>query len=289
MKRLIPATLYSMLMAMPFSAHAHLYWIEPNEFYFYEKTKQMDKKVSEKLSFEISGGDTYFNADTNRTIDESTYQFTYLKPDGAPLKPEQQFSSPQRRIVEARADAKGTYTLAVTRTGSPMYYSKLTDDSWVAKAKDELTAQEKEGAKVFGGYFQHIKSYVTLHTPTDTWQKPLGHALEIIPLSHPNLIYAGDALKVKVLYMGKPVKDAVISGIYQGYRAKEHGKTPVSAKTDEQGVASLTFDQPSRWLITIKHVENQTDNKKADVYEHQASLMLEVNETWVKQWLEKVK
>jgi uncharacterized GH25 family protein len=286
MKKHLLATFCSALIVLPFSAQAHLYWIEPNEFFFYEKTKQMDKKVSEDLSFEISGGDTYFNADSNRTVDEAAYTFTYLKPDGSPLSPAREFNSPQRRIIETSVDSKGTYTLAVTRSGKPMYYSKLADDSWVAKAKDELTDDQMKGAKVFGGYFQHIKSYVTLHTPTDSWQKPLGHALEIVPLSHPNLVYSSDSLKVKVLYMGKPVKDTHVSAIYQGFRAKEHGKTPISVKTDETGVATLTFSQPSRWLITTKYIEKQGDNKKADLFEHQASLMLEVNEHWVKQWTE---
>lgn len=276
------------IFLLPQQALAHLYWIEPAEFYYYTKTKAMDDKVSETLTFEFSGGDVYFNADTNRSFGDDTaeYSFTYLLPDGSTLKPTRIFNGQTRLVVEAEANQKGTYTLAISRTGEPMYYAKLADDSWVAKAKDELTEQERLTAKVHGGYFQHSKSYITLHEMSDNWKKPLGHSLEIIPLSHPNHLYVRDSLPMQVLYQGKALAGAKLHAVYQGYRAKQHGKKPITTKTDEQGKAVISFDKASRWLITVKHSEATANQIKADSHEHQASLMLEVNQLWVKEWAE---
>jgi uncharacterized GH25 family protein len=273
------------ILLLPFSALAHQYWIEPNEFFFYSKTKAMDKKVSESLTFEFTGGDTYFNADVNRTHDPEAYSFTYLTPNGKALKPVQVFNGKNRRVIEANATQKGTYTLGISRTGAPMYYSKLADDSWVAKSKDQLTYAEKTGLKVSGGYFQHTKSYVTLHTPTDSWKKPVGHTLEIMPLSHPNKLFAGNVLRVKVLYKGAPLTNTTLVGIAQGDRAKKHGETAISTTTNERGIARLPFDWATRWLITVTHAETLENNPKANLHEHKASLMLEVNEPWVKEWV----
>lgn len=82
---------------------AHLYWIEPSEFFNYEKTKAMDAKVTENLTFEISGGDTYFNADTNRTFDKALneYSFSYRQPDRSQLEILRSFNGETRHIVEA--------------------------------------------------------------------------------------------------------------------------------------------------------------------------------------------
>ncbi len=285
MKNIVYALI--IIFLVPQQALAHLYWIEPAEFYYYAKTKAMDDKVSETLTFEFSGGDVYFNADTNRSFgdDASEYSFTYLLPDGSTLKPTHTFNGKTRHVVEAEANQKGTYTLAISRTGKPMYYSKLADDSWVAKAKDELTEKERLGAKVHGGYFQHSKSYITLHEMTNSWIKPVGHSLEIIPLSHPNDLYVGGSLPVQVLYQGKPLAGAELTAVFQGYRAKQHGEKPMTVQADAQGKAVIPFDRASRWLITVKHSEATTNQSKTDSHEHQASLMLEVNDPWVKEWM----
>lgn len=275
------------VLALPTVANAHLYWIEPNEFFFFAKTKAMDDKVSEKLSIESSGGDTYFNPDVNRLQDERAYRIEYRSPTGKVLAIKESFNGLSRHIDETALVEKGTYTLAISRTQSPMYYSKLANGQWVTKAKDELSDEEKQGGQVFGGYFQHMKSYVTLHTPTDAWKNPVGHTLELVPLSHPNLVTTGKSLKVQLLAHGKPLANTKIVGIYQGYRAKKHGETPLMAKTDAQGVATLKFPRSARWLLSAKHEEPQANNPKADLFEHQASLMLEVNEPWVFEWLEK--
>lgn len=272
------------VLLWPATANAHQYWVEPNEFFFFTQTEAMDDKVSENLTFDFSGADVYFNPDINRAAESDQYTLTITQPDGSALKPTATFNGKTRLVGEAALKQRGTYLLSVARTGEPMYYCKLKDASWVEKARDALSTEEAEGAHC-GGYFQYTKAYVTLHTPTDLWKESVGQALEIVPLSHPGTVFAGDTLKVKLLAGGKPLADTKIVGIYQGFRAKEHGQTPLAATTDKNGEASFTFTRASRWLLTAKQEIPNQDTAKAESTTHQASLMLEVNEPWVREWL----
>jgi uncharacterized GH25 family protein len=281
--------LLSAAIALPFilttaPANAHLYWMEPNEFYFYDKTKNNDKKVSEKLSWEFTGGDTYFNADVNRAYQNvENYDFDLIAPNGKEIQPTLSVEGKNRMIFEADIEGKGTYILAGTRTGKPMYYTKLDDGEWIHKGDTELTAEERKRAVLTNGYFQHVKTYSSFHTTSDVWKAPLGHTLEVVPLSgHPNKLYEGDELRFSVLYNGKPLANSKVKVIDQNYRFKEHGNAPQMLTTDKNGEAVANFPLSDRYLIHAEHtapLENDADAKKQN---HRAGLMLEVNKRWVK-------
>ncbi len=267
------------------SANAHLYWVEPNEFYFYNKSKQIDKKVSEVLTFEFTGGDTYFNADTNRAKDdEESYNFNIIDNKGNKVAIDDKWQGKTRAVFEAGMTRPGTYVLEAARVGKPMYYTKLKSGDYLHKAADELTKNEQDKKEKSVGYYQGTKAYTTLHKTNDTWKRILGHPLEITPLSHPNLIDAGDTLDVKLLFNGKPLAGTKIKIINQNYRFQKHGDVPIYAQTDESGIASIKFPDADRYLITTEHNVPLDNDKKAEGLNYSASLMLQVNEPWVKEW-----
>lgn len=273
------------VIAASSAAQAHLYWIEPNEFYFYDKSKQMDKKVSQYLTFEFTGGDTYFNADVNRAKAEpDAYRFRILDKNKDEVAVDSIWHGKTRAIFESNVTEPGTYVIETVRLDPPMYYTKLASGDYIPKSADQLNGEEKETAQQSYGYYQFTKSYVTLHKPNDGWKNVLGHPLEIVPLSHPNTVYEGDSLKVKLLYKGEPLSNATINAIDQGFRFKNHGEVPISAKTDEQGVATITFPEADRYLLTVEHKTPLKDSPKAEGLSYKASLMLEVNQPWVRQW-----
>ena len=285
MKRRFLYALCAAIVGIASNAHAHLYWIEPNEFYFYDKSKQMDKKVSQYLTFEFTGGDTYFNADINRAKDEpNAYPFRILDNKNQEVKASDVWHGKTRAIFESGITQPGTYVIETARTSPPMYFTKMKSGEYIRKSADELTSDEQNNAVQSYGYYQATKSYITLHKPNDTWKHVLGHNLEIVPLSHPNTIYEGDSLRVKLLYKGKPLANATINAIHQGFRFKTHGEVPISAVTDAEGIATITFPSSNRYLLSTEHKVPLKDNVKAEGLSYKASLMLEVNAPWVKQW-----
>ncbi len=99
------------------------------------------------------------------------------------------------------------------------------------------------------------------------WQEVLGHDLELVPLTDPAKARPGEALKVKVLFRGKPLAGAEVE--------RGDGKTAVAEKdipkfkTDAEGVAAVTIVKPGPHLLVIDHRAAPSvtpDQARADLY-----------------------
>ncbi len=265
------------------SVDAHVYWVEPNEFYFYNEAKAPDKKVSENLTFEFTGSDTFFNADSNRAKDdESSYRFRIINKDGKEVPIKNSWQGKTRAVFETEINTAGTYALEETRIGKPMYYTELKNGEYVYKAANELTKEELAQKDKSIGYYQYTKSYSTIHSPDDAWRQILGQRLEIVPLSHPNKLYVGDSLKIQLLYEGKPLASAKIDLVTQNYRTQKHDSALQSVTTDKDGIAEFKFKNQNRYLLFTKYTISLENDKHAEVLDFRSSLMLQVNEQWVK-------
>ena len=267
------------------NASAHVYWAEPNEFYFYNHDNELEKHVAKNLTFEFTGGDSYFNADVNRAKgNEENYRFRILDQNKQDVAIDDAWQGKNRAVFETKLTQPGTYVLEAIRTGTPMYYTKLTNGEYLPKSADQLTPEEQKEKAESVGYYQSTKSYVTLYQSTDTWNKALGHPLEIIPLSHPDKVYVGDTFKVKLVYDGKPVAHTKIKWLAENYRFQEPGEKPETVTTNADGVASFTFPDADRYLLVTEHQVPLEKNPKAEKLSYNASLMLQVEQPWVKSW-----
>lgn len=118
-----------------------------------------------------------------------------------------------------------------------------------------------------------------LEDRSETWKKPLGHPLEIIPISHPLLTSGpGMPVQIQVLRKGQPKAGARVSFIPQGVTLKEGFDETFERMTDSEGRASFTPTTGGKLLI-VTH-ERAEDEKTAD-YEltaYSATLFLTVSE-----------
>lgn len=127
------------------------------------------------------------------------------------------------------------------------------------------------------------KSYfITLPDPsgqTDSFTKPLGHPLEIVPLVNPTTLSAGDPVKVKVLFKGMPLADAVVSCIPRGVELETEFDPKHEARTNAGGEAELPVATANRYLIVAhrKAPEETGDGYSAGT-EYAATLTLIVAE-----------
>jgi uncharacterized GH25 family protein len=87
--------------------------------------------------------------------------------------------------------------------------------------------------------------------PDAPWQKVIGHDLEIVPLSDPDLAKPGQTLRLKVLFHGKP-----LSGIDvergDGMTAVAEQDIPRFA-TDADGIASIPIVKAGPHLLGVDH------------------------------------
>lgn len=94
-------------------------------------------------------------------------------------------------------------------------------------------------------YTKHAKTYVRVGKPErdDSWSRPVGMELELMPENDPTRLAAGDELSVRLLHGGRPVPDVAV-GLLAG-----KAKSGSLAKTDSEGRVRLRLDRGGWWLI----------------------------------------
>lgn len=242
------------------TATAHDYWIRPNAFH-------LDGPAW--VSFDFTAGHAPFIADENPLHED--YKLEVFRPDGAPADPPVVFSGMRRAAGEMRLAEVGTYLLSAVSTKAG-YWSQMEDGEWRNLPKDQVQGQVKKSGK----YVKSVKTFVSVRDTSDTVLSPRGYEIELVPVQHPGKVKAGQPFEVRVVHRGEPLAGTEVFALNEGFTPKEHYETPVKTKTDDKGVASVTFEQPGVWVVYCKHEVQTPDDPKADFANYRGYMMLDV-------------
>ena len=116
-----------------------------------------------------------------------------------------------------------------------------------------------KGKKVLkvGKYEKFAKTMLNPSANDGLYKKVLGHDLEIVLLTNPADIKAGDDIKAEVLLNGTPVK-APLGLTYDGYSAEQDAYM-AKAETGADGMASFKVTKPGLWMLRTEVTEKLTD------------------------------
>lgn len=104
------------------------------------------------------------------------------------------------------------------------------------------------------------------------YDRRLGLPLELFVEANPYQSVMGDVLPVRLLYLGIPLRDAVVTAF------NEHAPDqPERARTDAGGRVSVSVNRPGRWLIKSVHMVPAAPGVDADWESFWASLTFEIS------------
>lgn len=90
--------------------------------------------------------------------------------------------------------------------------------------------------------------------PLATCDAPLGHPLEIVPITHPvTEASVGQPMRVRVLFEGEPLTDARVAFVPRGAELSEGFDPNFERKTDAAGEAEFTAIEPTTHLVVVHH------------------------------------
>ena len=122
-------------------------------------------------------------------------------------------------------------------------------------------------------YSKFAKSVLRGATDDDFYQAVLGLPIEIVLLSDPGKLKAGDKLRVKVLLRGKPAVGLQLEATRAlGGKAK----TTAIGRTGADGGIDVPIDQAGRWRLHGVRMERCAEPKLADWESLWASVTFEV-------------
>ena len=238
----LPITLAAAALAAP-SAHAHRTWMLPS-------------------GTVLSGNEPWVTVDAAVSNDLFYFEHNALKldglvvhaPDGSTVQPENMGSGRYRSTFDVKLTQKGTYKMAVVNDNLMA--------SWKAKGETKrlrgtaaTLAKEipADAEQVNVSHSQtRLEVFVTSGKPTDKVLAPTNRGLELVPVTHPNDLVAGDAASFRFLIDGQPAAGLDVTVIPGGNRYRDQ-LGEVHVKTDAQGQFSVTWPAAGMYWLTASH------------------------------------
>jgi len=244
------------------SAQAHTPYLAPATY---------DIPRSGWVTLDASFADHFFVPEV--VFDDS--EFRVLGADGQWGHPATVHRLKTRAVIEHLLDEKGTYRFSTgTRHGAVFRFYELNGEREALRSADEPLP---EGA-VLLDHFQAVtlaETYLTLGAPTRAALKPHGQGLEVVADTHPNDVYHGEALRVRVLFEGEPLPEQELQLFAAG---GGDDKAVLTAKAGADGYAELAPLQAGVYLMRARHRAPAPAGAAAPHYSYTYTLAFEVAE-----------
>ena len=246
------------------TASAHTLWLNASDYSpaFYPKFG-----ASTKIYF---GWGHRYPVDDFLSQD-SLDDFSFIRPNGNKDKLE---PNPGGFLATKLSFKEGGAYL-VCATLKPGFYTMYEE-----KGKVHHKVGPKTGLKgiILSLYYEeYAKALINVGEKSDdSFKRPVGHSLEIVPLKNPLELKVGDFLPIQILFKGKPARYCKVSGTYSGFSSK--CDFAFATTTNGKGEAKIRIIHYGPWLIKVNHKIPASDElkDKCNDLSYSSSLTFEV-------------
>lgn len=252
MKTLFRVIALSAVLLAPVASHAHKAWLLPSA-----TVSAVDQWVT--VDAAVSNDLFYFNHVPLRMD-----ALAITAPDGSKVVPENAHTGKYRSVFDLQLKQNGTYKVAVLNQGLfASYEQNGARKRWRGTA-DKFATEIPADAKNLevNESVGRIETFVTAGKPTDAALKPMNVGLELVPVTHPNDLYAGEASKFRFLLDGKAAANLEIVVMAGGTRYRNEQEEQ-KLKTDANGELSSDWPTPGMYWLESTLEDQKTSLKQA--------------------------
>jgi len=239
------------LLTMP--ANAHRAWLLPS-------------------ATVLSGNDLWVTVDAAISNDLFYFEHHPMRleglavtaPDGSAAKTENMSTGRYRSTFDLKLDQPGTYKIAVLNQGAFARY-KLDgqDKRWRGTADEIATKIPGNATDVRITQNQgRIETFVTTGKPTEAVFKTTGQGLELVPVTHPNNLLAGEEAKFKLMLDGQPAAGLEVEVVPGGIRYRDQLNS-IKVKTDDSGTFAVKWPTPGMYWLSASVQDDKATIKDA--------------------------
>lgn len=280
----------ALVASLPFAAQAHKAWLRPSQTVIAGNAPwiTVDAAVSNDLF--------YFN---HVPLGLGALEIT--APDGSRVQPQNAATGKLRSVFDVQLQQEGTYRLAIVNAGlsarwgdrpaGPGPGGKGPGGPGGPGAPDgkgppppggpgmppggnggflrnvsaaELATKVPKDAKnlVVTEGVGRVETFVTHGAPSQTALAPSGKGIELVPVTHPNDLYAGEQAEFVFHIDGKPAPGLKVEIIRGGTRYR-NAQEEITATTDAQGRFSVTWPQPGMYWLETTEQDDKTSVPQA--------------------------
>ncbi len=179
---------------------------------------------------------------------------TVTGPDGKPVAANGPATGHLRSTFDLQLSQPGTYRISVVNVAVMANYTQNGQMQRFRGTEDEFAKAvpaNADGLKVSRTY-NRVETFVTYGKANSTALAPAGSGLELIPLTPPTDLVAGDTAKFRLLLDGQPLANAAV-GVVPGGARFRNGLKDTVATTDAGGEVSVTWATAGDYLLTVSY------------------------------------
>lgn len=263
MNRIIKLAALAVAASLPLAAYAHKPWLLPSvTVSTVDQWVTVDAAVSNEL-FQFNHAPLRIDA------------LTITAPDGSTASPENVATGKYRTTFDLHLTKNGTYRLANVSNGVfASYEENGATQRWRGTA-EKFAAEVPANAKNLqvNESAGRVETFVTAGKPSAL--KPMNVGLELVAVTHPNDLYAGEPAQFRFLLDGKPVANLPVRVFPGGFRYRDN-QAEVKLTTDANGQVSINWPAPGMYWLEASLQDDKTSLKQAKQRRVSYSATLEV-------------
>ena len=252
MKRSL-AVAIALASAIPATALAHKAWLQPSQTVIAGTHPwiTVDAAVSNDLF--------YFNHVPLR-LDN----LVITAPDGSTVQPQNAATGKYRSVFDVELTQQGTYRLATVNAGlSANWQEDGKPKRWRGTAATFATEVPKDAKdlKVSQSVGRN-ETFVTNGSPNETALKTTGEGIELVPVTHPNDLVAGEEATFAFHVDGKPAAGVEVVLVPEGKRYRD-AVNEIKLETDAQGRVKVKFPAAGMYWLDADVNDQKTSVPQA--------------------------
>lgn len=254
MKTFLKTTLCTaLILCLPLTAQAHRAWLLPSATVL--------SSDDAWVSIDAAVSNDIFHADHAPLRIDGV---TITAPDGAALTPQNAITGKYRSVFDVQLPQKGTYKIASASAGLMATWKTEEGERrmWPGRGEkanpadfDKAVPKKAKDLEV-SQFSRRMETFVTSGSPTDTVLKATNQGLELVPVTHPNDLFAGEAATFQFLIDGKPAVGVKVTVIPGGMRYRSE-QASIELETDKKGNISVTWPQAGLYWLSANYRDDK--------------------------------
>lgn len=210
----------------------------------------------------LSGDDVWVTVDAAVSNDLFYFEHQPLRldtmkawaPDGTEVQLENKSTGRYRSTFDVHLTQKGTWRIASVADMLMGSYDlngkteRLPRGTTAANLAERIPAGATNVKTAEANNRNEI--FVTVGEPTTTLFKPTGKGIELVPVTHPNDLIAGEAATFQFLLDGKPAADLPVTVIPGGIRYRDQ-LGEIHLKTGADGKVEVTWPEAGMYWLNV--------------------------------------
>lgn len=236
-------------------AHAHRSWIVPSATVLSGEDAW--------VTFDGAISNTLFHPDHFPLRADG---LTVVAPDGSNVEVENIHSGKYRTVFDLNLVQTGTYKVVVASGGLSARWENESGERqmWPGRGQtandaefDQNVPQEAKNLQVSRAW-RRMETFVTSGEPTDAVFQPTEQGLELVPVTHPNDLFAGEEAEFQLLIDGQPAAGAKVTVVAGGMRYRDN-QNEIDVEADAEGTFNVTWPEPGMYWLSASYSDDQAE------------------------------